>query len=1607
LGQYQQPVLKSQPWYFEFFVGASRVNSFTANQNAERSGVCPSGFSLLGGKTDLCYRQLPPISPKNFGCCSVSPQPFPILIGDPVNVTVGNQTETEVDFVGSGAFPLRFERTYNSLYAPSVTGLNGYWKTNFDRAILQAESSSTYRAHRPDGRAFVFTMSGNVGAPDADVSDRLLRLTDAGGNTTGWKYTTGDDTVELYDAAGVLRSMTNRAGQTQTLTYSTSSTPPTIAPNPGLLIQVTDPNGRSLSFSYDPLNRVSTMTDPAGQVTSYTYTFGSNPELVSRTAPSSATRTYVYNETAYTSGASQPHALTGIVDENSQRYATFGYDSSGRAISTQHAGGVNLTSIVYNFGTSVTATDALGKATTYNLATLYNVVKPTSVTQSCSGCTSVSGSTSYDTAGYLQSKTDFNGQITKYTYDDTRGLETQRIEAYGTASARTINTAWNANFRVPDSRNVVNASSVTESLTKWAYNTRGQVLSRCEIDPAVSGASSYTCGSLSSAPLGVRQTSYAYCEQAGVTAGTCPLVGLVLSVDGARIDVSDVTTYTYYQTTDVSGCATLGGTCHYLGDLYRVTNALGQVTTYVSYDKNGRVTRMQDANGTLTDMTYHPRGWLLTRTVRANADGSASANDATTTFAYDNVGQVTKITQPDGAYLAYTYDAAHRLTDITDNAGNTIHYTLDAAGNRTKEDTKDPTSTLMRTLSRQYDQLNHLTKTLNAASDAVQTWQSPAEAAPSGITYTNGYDGNGNAIYSVDGNGVGGEQQYDPLNRLVKTLQDHAGTGATKDTTTQYAYDARDNLRSVNDPDGLVTGYTYDGLNNLIQLQSPDTGTSGYTYDAAGNRATQTDARGVTAMYSYDALNRLTAIAYPTTSLNIAYGYDEPNSTTGCTASYPLGRLTTITDSSGSTRYCYDRRGNITTKIQVAKGGSAGVPGTAINWALASNGGVASASSTYTPAPGYPVTGINDGDRTGRTWGNGGGWNDNTAQTFPDWVEIDFKSPQSISSVNVVTLQNNFATGIDPLSTTTFTLYGVTAFHVQVLSGGNWVTVGTVTGNNLVKRTVTFAPTVASAIRVYCDDSADHYWSRLVEVETLSSDITQVTQTAYTVADRIAAITYPSGASASYTRDAMGRVTAVSYKANPTATAVTLVSGITYYPFGPLRALTYGNGRSITKSYDQDYAIHAVASSDPIGTQLGPIVDVLGNMIANSPGTGISPPTHTYSYDPLYRLTKVADASANTLATYGYNKTGDRLSTSSAGQSSTYTYVAGTHRLSTTGGPARSYDNNGNLQTSTATGGYPANQWTYDDRNRMATAQSTASGGATTSAVYNYNGKGERVVKAVTGGSVQNTVFVYNEGGQLLGEYAAGSGSAQGEYIYIDGVPLGYAAGGQLYYVETDHLGTVRRIIQPGATTSSDTIVWRWGSFGDAAGHVNMFGEFPLAVQTVGVNLRFPGQYYDAETGSHYNYFRDYEPGTGRYLEGDPAGQVGGVNVFNFCKSSPLNCIDLFGLDNGSYSSDTRSVDFWKKFQEDVCRIFPDHCSGKEVGDGTTYKQRCTVKCIYNIFFDSDKMFENGLDSAAGYLKTGCKELARFYVKRVFFIKDVVGFGSCIQCCGEKKCGDE
>jgi len=153
-----------------------------------------------------------------------------------------------------------------------------------------------------------------------------------------------------------------------------------------------------------------------------------------------------------------------------------------------------------------------------------------------------------------------------------------------------------------------------------------------------------------------------------------------------------------------------------------------------------------------------------------------------------------------------------------------------------------------------------------------------------------------------------------------------------------------------------------------------------------------------------------------------------------------------------------------------------------VNAALAANGGVATASSTLNGN--YPPAGAINGDRKGLNWGAGGGWNDATQNTSPDWIEVTFDGPRAIDEVNVFSMQDNYAAPAEPTPTMTFSLWGLRAFEVQYWDGAGWATVpgGAVTANNLVWRRFVFAPVTTTKIRVLITGALNGY-SRVIEVE--------------------------------------------------------------------------------------------------------------------------------------------------------------------------------------------------------------------------------------------------------------------------------------------------------------------------------------------------------------------------------------------------------------------------------------------------------------------------------------------------------------------------------------------
>ncbi|MFH1870225.1 MAG: hypothetical protein ABIK82_03350, partial [Pseudomonadota bacterium] len=349
--------------------------------------------------------------------------PSPSLcIGNPVNAGTGGKFHSEGIYAVAGessgfAYALSYQsRPSSSQYHPANRhGL--FWFNRFDRSLspdgtLSATTApAAVYATRPDGQLIDFRLVSGAYKPDADITHKLIRKTDPGGATSGWQITGGEgDELETYDATGRFVSLTDVRGRVQTLGYDAN----------GRLATITDGFGHTLTLANDAQNRVISLTQLDGQTVGFAYSAANN--LTTITWPGGATRTYHYENTSF------PNNLTGITDENGARFATYSYDTSGRANLTEHANGAQRATL--SFGTnSTTVTDAVGTSRTYTLTTVLNVVRGVGSNQpSGSGCGPASSALSYDGNGNVASRTDFNGVVTSYTYDLSRNLETQRIE---------------------------------------------------------------------------------------------------------------------------------------------------------------------------------------------------------------------------------------------------------------------------------------------------------------------------------------------------------------------------------------------------------------------------------------------------------------------------------------------------------------------------------------------------------------------------------------------------------------------------------------------------------------------------------------------------------------------------------------------------------------------------------------------------------------------------------------------------------------------------------------------------------------------------------------------------------------------------------------------------------------------------------------------------------------------------------------------------------------------------------------------------------------------------------------------------------------------------
>jgi len=412
---------------------------------------------------------------------------------------------------------------------------------------------------------------------------------------------------------------------------------------------------------------------------------------------------------------------------------------------------------------------------------------------------------------------------------------------------------------------------------------------------------------------------------------------------------------------------------------------------------------------------------------------------------------------------------------------------------------------------------------------------------------------------------------------------------------------------------------------------------------------------------------------------------------------------------------------------------------------------------------------------------------------------------------------------------------------------------------------------------------------------------------------------YPPVRRVEYDRDILDRVTEV--RAEVADQMQPILTDIQYRADGQITAATFGNGLRETRTYDQQGRLvyqDLKVETDLIIGERTYTYDPSGNITART-GT---PGDQHYTYDALDRLTGQDINESGKTWQYDYGPNHNRQTrTDGDGLSEFYSYKPDSNRLTNIDKLFGTPD----PETPTS------RQFVYNQANRFSEYVEDGE----TVATYTYNALGQRTRKEVQS---ETTLFHLDIGISLLGE-SDDAGNQTRDYLWLNNRPIGQIEfTGLMTYLHTDHLRTPRI-----GTSDAQTIVWQW--------EVEAFGDIEAA-GAIEINLRLPGQYFDAETNQHYNYLRDYMPVLGKYIQSDPLGIAGGQNAFIYANSNSLKYIDPFGRTGFEELNDFCVAD------NCICTILPFLCGPPPTaresisfianGIAQNCELRCSVRCVAN-----------------------------------------------------------
>ncbi len=931
-----------------------------------------------------------------------------------------------------------------------------------------------------------------------------------------------------------------------------------------------------------------------------------------------------------------------------------------------------------------------------------------------------------------------------------------------------------------------------------------------------------------------------------------------------------------------------------------VENANGAIqggSRLTTYDENNNVTSRTDENGRVAELVYNATNQLITRTDAVGTDEQRSIRYE---YADPQSDLVTRMTEPSvvpGAVkeTVNTYDESLNLTSVTvtgfrpdgDVVSRTNSFSYNDRGqviaiDGPRTDVEDSTR-IEYHVCETGGECGQVSRTINALGHVTR--------------YTH-YDASGRVTRMVNPNGLVTRLTYNWRGQITRELTQLRGDRTTR-RVTRNVYDLAGQLiRSVH-PDGRISRYTYNLAHQLVGVRDNQNNRVNYRYDSRGNRTVEKlrDPDGTlvrTVNRAFDSRNRLRRIndgGSISRQIRDAVGNFvreiEPNHIALAGDDDPDNNL--------STRHRYDALNRIVRDIN-------------------SIGGVT--RYTYDDQDNLKSVRSPNNARTRFVYDDLG---NRLREISPDRGRTVYQYDEAGNRIRM-----KDARGV-------VTRYSFDALNRLVKT--NYV------GSRDEDETRTY-DTCSLGTGLMCTSSSAHsrleleydvYGNAVQAVQTdtplvvanldqpaASSSSVQQAQYQWDSADRLKSIVYPSGRVVEYQRNSIGQITDVALTSNEGDQGnLSLVSARRYRADGLPVSQVYGNGLSSTRGYDLQGRLTDLALSNGLSSRWR--YDLSGNVVELNDGS-----TRQFDYDALNRLVGTNytfsgsegsethsyffDANNNLLqrrfsgvdvessTRIAYEPDSNRISAASSGEPSTVELDASGRVLKYASGDtlSLSYNQAGRLESLARVDTGLPNEATSPRYAR---------------AVYGYNGNSQRTQRqrwintlSGSGSTVARqqdfSNFIFDASGKLLSERREIFGNESErvridhvETIWLDDEPIvSIAADGTLTWLITDHLNTPRM-----GFDNAGAQVWHWSGDGFGSARPQISAQ-DSRVPTVQVDLRFPGQYYDEESGLHYNWHRYYMPDHGRYLTSDPIGLIGGPNTYAYAHARPTALTDFLGL---------------------------------------------------------------------------------------------------------------